>query len=166
VLFVVCACARVCLLLPILSCYLFSHFPDLASQLGLANLSHVWLESVLTHGPAETSIPIPGTGFFNLVFLLIPGAWVPLSTDGSDAWALAWMRPWMQSWAAKDPRVNSTLYSAYRHLAASAGWTSTAGVDGVMGQFIHVNPLWDTEFPFDDAITTSLFPMVRYLEHL
>ena len=41
--------------------------PALATSLQLPQLSDQWRTTVVTNGPAETALPINGTGFFNLV---------------------------------------------------------------------------------------------------
>ncbi len=110
------------------------------------------------------------------VYLLLPGSWIPLSSDGSDAWGLGWMGTWLppqaQDTNAATPAASHVtdpmLYAAYTHLATSSGWRTdnstvdrSSGAGLPPGQYIHVDPTWDAVFPFPDDITTSMFPMVR-----
>ncbi|RYY89094.1 hypothetical protein EON63_01375 [archaeon] len=71
-------------------------------------------------------------------------------------WALGWMKPW---WPAQD--ISTTLQAAFDFVSNSSCWQEKAVfLDKLPATSCFLHPASQTIFPFDDAITSSFYPMV------
>ncbi len=122
-----------------------------------SNASAAWMDTLLAHGQRASPAP-PGSSFFNLDFLLTPGLWEPVSSEGADAWALAWLPGW---WPPAAPALPQR---AFAHMAASSRWyawnMSSCPRSSGVAELLRVDSLGSRLFPFNDNITSSLFPLI------
>eukprot|EP01031_Cornospumella_fuschlensis_P026457 gene26457-31975_t len=116
----------------------------------------VWHNSVKIHGINRLGDKLEN--FFKLDFLLRPlGIWEPIGSIGSDMWALGWMKPW---WPISD--ISNTLQTAFQSVLNSSCWQeNTIDLDSQPTTCRYLHPSSQKIFPFDDAITSSFYPMVE-----
>lgn len=127
------------------------------------NKSLNWFHNVVTNaivGNPKTKNPkFVGDGgitkqYFALDYLIFPGIWEPLGSEGSDAWALSFQAGW---WPQNSLDL---LVDGYISLRDSQQWVvnqTTREAEIVQEKR---NPIGRMIFPFPDDITTSFFPMI------
>lgn len=73
-------------------------------------------------------------------------------------WALAWMPTW---WDYSTASSATLLQDAYHSILDNSQWVLTAATDDTRAQaYLHPGELGNKIFPFNDAITTSFYPMI------
>lgn len=92
--------------------------------------------------------------YFALDYLLFPGIWEPLASEGSDAWALSFQAGW---WPREELQL---LVDGYISLRDSAQWVINETTQQALIVQEKKNPIGKMIFPFPDDITTSFFPMI------
>jgi hypothetical protein len=92
--------------------------------------------------------------YFALDFLLFPGIWEPLGSEGSDAWALSFQGAWWPE------QTLSLLAAGYQWLRDSPQWLVNASTQEAEIIQEKKNPIAKMIFPFPDDVTTSFFPMI------